>query len=101
MNTVSIVKCKSYNSTEIDNAISQILEDLGGAAKFIKKNDLVVIKPNLLKASLPEENIITHPKIIETVIKNVLQAGGKPVIGDSVAFGSVEKAAIVSGLKDI
>lgn len=101
MNTVSIVKCKNYNSSEIDQALGKILDHLGGISRFVKKNDLVIIKPNLLMASLPEENIITHPKLIEGIIKKVKSQDANPVIADSVAFGSVKKVAKFSGLWEI
>lgn len=101
MNTVSIVKCRNYESSEIDQALDKIFDDLGRISTFVKKNDLVIIKPNLLMASLPEENIITHPKLIEGIIKKVKTCYANPIIADSVAFGSVKKVAQSSGLLDI
>lgn len=65
--TVAIVKCKSYNSREVDKAIKKIL-------KLLNFNPLiynnVIIKPNVVGVfNKNQEAIIVHPNIIGALKK--------------------------------
>lgn len=95
---VSIVRCTNYDREKVSAAIDQTFGYFGGIHTLIKKGMRVLLKPNLLRESLPEECIITHPTIVETVAKKVLDIGATPIIGDSPAFGAVSKIASRAGL---
>ncbi len=82
---VSIVRCEDYNSVE--SAIHKALAYFGGIETFVKPNDLVLLKPNLLTASPPETAIVTNPAIVAAVAKMVVAAGGQPIIADSPGAG--------------
>lgn len=95
---VSIVRCTNYDREKVTKAVDQTFNHFGGIHTIIKKGMKVLLKPNLLRESLPEECIITHPMVIEVVAKKILDAGATPIIGDSPAFGAVSKIAARIGL---
>ena len=45
---VAIVRCEDYNQKNVDTAVRRALDLIGGAGRFIKKNDRVLLKANLL-----------------------------------------------------
>ncbi len=80
MATVSIIKA-TYSDPEIET----LLALLGGMGRFVKKNDNVLLKVNLLSTKGPEKAVTTHPEFVRAVAKAVRKAGGEPYIGDSPA----------------
>ena len=80
MATVSIIKA-TYSDPEIET----LLAPLGGMEQFVKKNEKVLLKVNLLSAKDPEKAVTTHPEFVRAVAKAVRKAGGEPYIGDSPA----------------
>lgn len=102
---VSIVKCKSYQLREIEDAVSQSLELIGTISLFVKPSDKVLLKPNLLSASTPDSGIDTHPEFVRAVIKLVKQTGARIILGDSPSvWGEIEEVENVyekSGMKQL
>ena len=90
---VSVVSCESYDREKIVAAVEQTFSHFGGVRSIVKKGATVLLKPNWLKKSRPEECIITHPTLIEVVAEMVQDAGAKVIIGDSPAFGAVADIA--------
>jgi uncharacterized protein (DUF362 family) len=64
---------------------------------FVKKGDRVLLKPNLLTGSRPTKECVTRPELVYCVAQLVKEAGGKPFLGDSPAFGSVRGVAKANG----
>ena len=56
------------------------VEALGGMGKFISKQDIVMIKPNIGWNRTVEQAVNTNPDVIKAVIEMVLDAGAKKVI---------------------
>jgi uncharacterized protein (DUF362 family) len=71
---VSIVKCEDYKQSDVDKAVKDSIDLLGGIDKFISKGDKVLLKINQLQAKRPEDCVTTHPSVIESVIKLVRSA---------------------------
>ncbi len=66
------------------------IENAGGLEGIIKENDTIVIKPNLVKPSLPEEGIITDYRVVQEVVNIVRKCGaGKVIIAEATPFGNV------------
>jgi len=82
---LSVVKCIGYEQVQVDRAIRQSLQNVGGLNSFIKPGDKVHIKPNLLTAKSPEKASTTHPAVVRSVVKMVQESGGIITIGDSPA----------------
>lgn len=81
--TVSIVKCSNYEQDEVDRAIRESLDLIGGLGKFVRKGDNVLLKPNLLAPLPPEEAITTHPNIVRALVKLIEESESNAWIGDS------------------
>ncbi len=94
---VSIVKCLSYNNKEVRKAIEESLKNID--FKF-KKNMKILIKPNILSPSKPEQAITTNPVVIEELCRILKEYNAKIYIGDS-SGGDTEKAIEVSGIKNL
>ena len=101
MSTVSLVRCETYGTQVVEAAVRRAIDLLGGISHFVKPGEHVLLKPNVLSAHPPEKRITTDPEIVRAVARLVLEAGGKPFIGDSPALGSFRKAATKTGMADI
>lgn len=95
MPTVSLVRAESYYRPALQAALESLLEPLGGLP--VKPGDRVLLKPNLLTGSRPKNECVTRPELVECVAKMVIEAGGKPFLGDSPAFGSAKGVAEANG----
>lgn len=98
---VAVVECNNYQPEEIGNAINTIFQllDFTFDENKIKQ---ILIKPNLLKDSQPEQAITTHPAIIERLIHKLKQKNMDIKVGDSPGFGlAVEKVAEAAGIREI
>lgn len=97
MSTVSLVRATSYDLDTLRQSIETVLEPLGGMTAIVKPGDRVLLKPNLLTGSRPTKECVTRKEIVYCVAKLVQEAGGKPFLGDSPAFGSAQGVAKANG----
>lgn len=97
MKTVSIEKCNSYNQKELNIALIKSLKNLN--FKF-KKNQKILIKPNVLGYYEPEKAITTNPLILEELCKILKKYNSKIYIGDS-SGSNTEKSLEVSGINKL
>ncbi len=100
---VSVVECKDYSQQQVDKAIDQSLDHVGGLKQFVKAGDRVHIKPNLLTAKTPDKAATTHPSVVRRVVSIVKELGGEVTIGDSPAGIStpIEEYWKKSGLEQV
>lgn len=91
---VALQALNDYRPERVEQALSELLQPLGGMAAFVKPGQRVLIKPNLLAGKAPERAVTTHPEIVRQVIRQVQAAGGDALVGDSPGLG---KAAVVAG----
>lgn len=99
---VAIIYCEDYESENVIKALKTGIELLGGIEKFFKKEEKLVLKPNLLVKASPEKCVTTHPAVFGGMIEILQEAGYKRIgYGDSPGnpIGGVEKTAEGSGLK--
>jgi uncharacterized protein (DUF362 family) len=99
--TVSLLNTRSYDREILTIALEQLLSPLGGIASIVKPGDRVLLKPNLLTGARPTKECVTRPELICCVAKMVQDAGGKPFLGDSPAFGSAKGVASANGLAEM
>ena len=64
------------------------LEPLGGIRAFVQPGQKVLLKANLLSAVSPQTAIVTHPAVVQAVVRMVQEAGGHPIIADSPGAGT-------------
>jgi uncharacterized protein (DUF362 family) len=99
--TVSLLSTRSYDREALMIALEQLLSPLGGIASIVKPGDRALLKPNLLTGARPTKECVTRPELICCVAKMVQDAGGKPFLGDSPAFGSAKGVARANGLAEM
>ncbi len=102
MNKVSISGCETYDPTELAASLEAALLPLGGMAAFVRPEQRVLLKVNLLSRALPERAVTTHPEFVRAVIRSVKAAGGNVSVGDSPGgpntVGSVRRVWEDSGI---
>ena len=101
MSAVSLVRCENYDPGTVDCAVGRSLDLMGGISRFVKPGDRVLLKPNLLAARTPDRAVTTHPAVVEAVARMVLEAGGKPLIGDSPGIDPFGRVAARTGMTEI
>ncbi|MGV2831934.1 DUF362 domain-containing protein [Myxosarcina sp. GI1(2024)] len=97
MPKASLIRASSYDLAKLRSRLEYLLAPLGGIKAIVKQGDLVLLKPNLLTGSRPTKECITRPEIVYCVAQLVTEAGGKPFLGDSPAFGSALGVAKANG----
>lgn len=55
------------------------MKSLGGMSSFVKKNQTVVVKPNIGWNTSPERAANTNPKLVGQIVKHCFEAGAKDV----------------------
>lgn len=95
--TVSLIRADSYDREQLRASLQTLLEPLGGMGAAVKKGDRVLLKPNLLTSGRLGKECITRPELVYCVAQLVQEAGGKPFLGDSPAFGSAQGVAKANG----
>lgn len=80
---VAIVKCDSYESSLVCEAVSKSIDLLGGINNFIRPGSRVLVKPNLLSANDPQDGITTHPEVVRAVLRVLKGINCKIFVGDS------------------
>lgn len=80
---IALVHCPDYNQLQVEEALRRAIGLLGGMQRFVRPGETVIVKPNLLRASRPEEAIVTHPAVVRAVVRLVQEAGGQAIIADS------------------
>jgi len=82
-NKVSLIRCSDYNFADVEAAIKQSFDNLGGIEKYINKGDKVLLKLNLLMRKRPELAATTHPEFTRALCKVLIDYGAEVIIGDS------------------
>jgi len=96
---VSIVRAEDYSQAE--KAVRRAVELLGGIEKICKKGDKVMIKPNMIYASRPEDAETTHPAVVMAMVKICKEAGASVKLGEQTGWHcDPELSFTVTGLKD-
>jgi uncharacterized protein (DUF362 family) len=72
---LAVAKGKDYGAL-----VEQVMKPLGGIAAFVKKDDRVVVKPNMAWDRSPEQAANTHPDVVKAIVRQCLDAGAKQVL---------------------
>ncbi len=59
--------------------VRKAIKELGGMSRFVKKGDVVVVKPNISWDRVPEQVATTNPEVVAEVVRLCLEAGAKRV----------------------
>ena len=100
---VALVPLDSYDQPLVDQAVKQGVELLGGLGQFVRPEERILLKPNLLNRALPQKAITTHPAVFAAVAKLLRDEGYAHLsYGDSPGSPTTtpEKAADTCGITD-
>lgn len=98
---VIAIPCDSYDEEKVYKCVKNGLSQLGGFESIVEANEKILVKPNLLSASVPDKAIATHPSVLKAVMRLLNERGCTDVkIGDSPGHGSCEGALKTLGLKE-
>lgn len=102
MSKVALVACSSYEPEEVYQAVCKGIDLLGGLQKFLKIEEKILIKPNLLNRADINRAVTTHPVVFESVLRCLMGEGFKNLsYGDSPAHpGSARKTAEICGIAE-
>ena len=100
---MAVIPCRGYEHKMVYDAIEKGIALLGGWENFVKPDEKLLLKPNLLNRADPERAVTTHPAIFEAVIQNLIDKEFQRLsYGDSPGHpGSAEKTAEICGLKEV
>jgi uncharacterized protein (DUF362 family) len=79
--------------------VRRAFEDLGGVGRFVARNDVVLLKPNIAWDRTPEQAANTNPDVVAEVVKQCLAAGAKRVIVTDVSCNEAERCFRRSGIQ--
>jgi uncharacterized protein (DUF362 family)/Pyruvate/2-oxoacid:ferredoxin oxidoreductase delta subunit len=83
MNKIAIVQCADYQQDNVDRAVQESLDLLGGIGCYVRPGARVLIKPNLITVRRPDEAATTHPAVVKALVQVMQAAGGLVTIADS------------------
>jgi len=89
-------ECSDYE--EAGEVLYDLLEKFENR---FEPGDKVLVKPNMLSPRSYRDGVTTHPKILEVVLKFLMDLGTKPFVGDSPAVGTARSVGKASGLLDV
>jgi uncharacterized protein (DUF362 family) len=79
--------------------VQKSLENLGGIRRFVSRQDVVVIKPNIAWDRTPEQAANTNPDVVAEVVRQCWQAGAKRVIVTDVSCNEPRRCFQRSGIQ--
>ena len=92
-NKVYIVRCRDYN--EAENKLTSLVNMMGGARRFAREGERIVLKANLLRQARPDQAVCTHPAVVSAAGKLAREAGANPILADSPGGGYRYSARIL------
>lgn len=77
--SIVCIEKSTYQNIDLDS----LLTPVGSLNNYIKKGQRILLKVNLLNASVPSKAVTTNPLLVKKIAEAVLKIGGVPYIGDS------------------
>jgi uncharacterized protein (DUF362 family) len=79
--------------------VQRAFADLGGISRFISRQDVVVIKPNIAWDRTPEQAANTNPDLVAEVVRQCWHAGAKRVLVTDVSCNEPRRCFQRSGIQ--
>jgi uncharacterized protein (DUF362 family)/ferredoxin len=104
MSKVYIVRCPDYS--QVETKLAELIEMMGGVEQFVKPNQRIALKPNLLLAAEQEKAATTHSSILAATGKIFGKIARSIVLAESPGSGyaydkkTLEKTYQVCGMSD-
>jgi uncharacterized protein (DUF362 family) len=87
------------NRKSIEKIVKAAIDALGGIRRFISRNDVVVIKPNIGWDRVPETAANTNPDVVAALVKLCLEARAKKVKVFDRTSHDTRRAYLQSGIE--
>ena len=100
---VALIPLDTYDQPRVDEAVRQAAALLGGVGQFVRPEEKIVLKPNLLARALPQKAITTHPAVFSAVCRLMREEGYQHLsYGDSPGNPTTtpDKAAEGAGIAE-
>ena len=96
---VILLPCNSYREEVVYNSLKTGLDLLGGLKSLIRKEESILLKPNLLKKAEVNRAVITHPVVVGMLARILREEGyGDIVLADSCGNGNTSKVIHGTGM---
>lgn len=96
---VILLPCSSYREEAVYESLKMGLELLGSLEVLIKKEEKILLKPNLLKRAEVEKAVITHPVVVGMFGRLLRQEGYRNIIlADSCGHGTTGRVIAGTGM---
>jgi uncharacterized protein (DUF362 family)/NAD-dependent dihydropyrimidine dehydrogenase PreA subunit len=95
---VALVRCPDYDQERVFEAVGRGLALLGGAERFVRAEERILLKANLLAGADPDKAVTTHPAVFKAVARHLGAAGARISYGDSPGLGRPDAVARRAGL---
>jgi uncharacterized protein (DUF362 family) len=69
--------------SEVEEAVREAIDLIGGPGSFIQSDQDILIKPNLLNTSGGESGMTTDYRVTRALVKIAREQGSEVVVGDS------------------
>ena len=79
--------------------VQQALANLGGISRFVSRQDVVVLKPNIAWDRTPEQAANTNPDVVAEMVRQCWQAGARRVIVTDVSCNEPRRCFQRSGIQ--
>ena len=73
--TVVLIPLDTYDQPRVNQAVRQGVNLLGGIGAFVRPEEKILLKPNLLGRALPQKAVTTHPAVFEAVAQLLVDEG--------------------------
>lgn len=84
---------------EPTDLVQAALAGIGGIQRFVTRQDVVVIKPNIAWDRTPEQAANTNPDLVAEVVRQCWHAGAKKVIVTDVSCNEAQRCFHRSGIQ--
>lgn len=98
---VAVVRCESYDENTVFEAVKRGVGLIGGIGSFVKKEENILLKPNILTGAKPDEAVTTHPSVFYGIVRLLTEYGVNVSYGDSPGFGKPSEALTKCGLTEV
>ncbi len=98
---VVLIPCESYQPEALDAAVAEGFRLWGGPKGLVRPDETILFKANLLKRSRPEQAVVTHPALMESLAGYFREKGFCHLTyGDSPGVDSLKKVAADTGMAE-
>jgi len=96
MSVVALYHCDEYTPARLDPIVRECL-----SLRKFSRGERVLVKANMLSARAPKTCVATHPALVDSACRALLDLGARPFIGDSPGIEPFDRVARVTGIAGV